>query len=336
MLGGMALLWRWRARRRDAGLDASAPNLVMGSNVQVCWEKFCRYWEVEPRYVPMVRGRYHLGAAEASALCDENTIGVVAILGSTMDGSYEPVAEISAGLDALAAGGGPDVPVHVDGASGGFIAPFLQPDLEWDFRVPRVASINTSGHKYGLVYPGVGWIVWRDAAALPEDLIFRVNYLGGEMPTFALNFSRPGAQVAAQYYNFIRLGHSGYQHVQQTCQDIAMYLSGEIAKIGPFELLTDGSDLPVFAFKLRDDVTGYSVFDLSERVRMRGWQVPAYAFPENLTDVAVMRIVVRNGFSMDLANLLLDDLRLHMRVLERNPQRQPPPEIQAIRRSFAH
>ena len=336
MLGGMALLWRWRATRKAAGRDASAPNLVMGSNVQVCWEKFCRYWEVEPRYVPMVRGRYHLGAAEASALCDENTIGVVAILGSTMDGSYEPVAGVSAELDALAAGGGPDVPVHVDGASGGFIAPFLQPDLEWDFRVPRVASINTSGHKYGLVYPGVGWIVWRDAAALPEDLIFRVNYLGGEMPTFALNFSRPGAQVAAQYYNFIRLGHSGYQHVQQTCQDIAMYLSGEIAKIGPFELLTDGSDLPVFAFKLSDSVKEYSVFDLSERLRMRGWQVPAYTFPADLQDMAVMRIVVRNGFSMDLANLLLDDLRLHIRVLERNPQRQPPPEIQAIRRSFAH
>ena len=336
MLGGMALLWRWRARRRAAGRDASAPNLVMGSNVQVCWEKFCRYWEVEPRYVPMVPGRYHLGAAEAAALCDENTIGVVAILGSTMDGSYEPVAGVSAELDALAAGGGPDVPVHVDGASGGFIAPFLQPDLEWDFRVPRVASINTSGHKYGLVYPGVGWIVWRDAAALPEDLIFRVNYLGGEMPTFALNFSRPGAQVAAQYYNFIRLGHSGYQHVQQTCQDIAMYLSGEIAKIGPFELLTDGSDLPVFAFRLSDSVKGYSVFDVSERLRMRGWQVPAYTFPADLQDMAVMRIVVRNGFSMDLANLLLDDLRLHIRVLERNPQRQPPPEIQAIRRSFAH
>jgi len=336
MLGGMALLWRWRARRRAAGLDASAPNLVMGSNVQVCWEKFCRYWEVEPRYVPLVPGRYHLGAAEAAALCDENTIGVVAIMGSTMDGSYEPVAEVSARLDALAAGGGPDVPVHVDGASGGFVAPFLQPDLEWDFRVPRVASINTSGHKFGLVYPGVGWIVWRDAAALPEDLIFKVNYLGGEMPTFALNFSRPGAQVAAQYYNFIRLGHSGYQHVQQTCQDTAMHLSGEIAKIGPFELLTDGSDLPVFAFKLSDSVKGYSVFDVSERLRMRGWQVPAYTFPENLTGMAVMRIVVRNGFSMDLANLLLDDLRLHVRVLERNPQRQPPPEIQAMRQSFSH
>ena len=336
MLGGMALLWRWRARRRAAGLDTAQPNLVMGSNVQVCWEKFCRYWQVEPRRVPMVPGRLHLGPAEAAAKCDENTIGVVAILGSTMDGSYEPVLEISQALDRLQAEHGCDVPVHVDGASGGFIAPFLQPDLEWDFRVPRVASINTSGHKFGLVYPGVGWVIWRDPDALPEDLVFMVNYLGGEMPTFALNFSRPGAQVAAQYFNFIRLGRQGYQYVQQTCQDIAMYLSSEIAKMGPFELFTDGSELPVFAFKLRDDITGYSVFDLSERLRQRGWQVPAYTFPEDMTDTAVMRIVVRNGFSVDLANLLLDDFRMHVRILERHPQTQPPPEIQARRQSFKH
>ncbi len=337
MLGGMALLWRWRARRKRAGLDTARPNLVMGTNVQVCWEKFCRYWDVEPRYVPVEPGRFHLGAAEAAAKCDENTIGVVAILGSTMDGSYEPVAEVNAALDALAATpGGPDVPIHVDGASGGFVAPFLQPDLEWDFRIPRVASINTSGHKYGLVYPGVGWILWRDSDALPQELIFKVNYLGGEMPTFALNFSRPGAQVAAQYYNFLRLGFSGYQHVQQTCQDIAKHLSGEVAKLGPFELLSDGSELPVFAFKLHDSVTNYSVYDLSERLRMRGWQVPAYTFPANLEDMSVMRIVVRNGFSLDLADLLLDDLRLHLRVLGNHPQTQMPPELQAKRKSFAH
>jgi glutamate decarboxylase len=337
MLGGMALLWRWRARRRAAGKDTARPNLVMGSNVQVCWEKFCRYWDVEPKYVPLERGRYHLGVPEAVALCDENTIGVVAIMGSTMDGSYEPVADLAAALDALAATpGDPDVPIHVDAASGGFVAPFLQPDTEWDFRLKRVASINASGHKYGLVYPGVGWVIWRDQDHLPEDLIFKVNYLGGEMPTFALNFSRPGAQVAAQYYNFLRLGFSGYRHVQQTSQDIARYLSGEIAKLGPFELLSDGSDLPVFAFKLRDDVDKYSVFDISERLRMRGWQVPAYTFPENLTDMAVMRMVIRNGFSMDLAGLLLNDLRAHLRILEHNPQTQMPPELQKKRESFAH
>ncbi|HSZ39682.1 MAG TPA: glutamate decarboxylase [Trebonia sp.] len=337
MLGGMALLWRWRARRRAAGKDTARPNLVLGTNVQVCWEKFCRYWDVEPNYVPLEKGQYHLNAERAVAACDENTIGVVVILGSTMDGSYEPVAEVNALLDDLQERDGTDVPIHVDGASGGFVAPFLHPDLDWDFRVPRVASINTSGHKYGLVYPGVGWIVWRDAEALPEDLIFKVNYLGGEMPTFALNFSRPGAQVAAQYYNFLRLGFSGYKQVQQTCQDIAMHLSSEISKLGPFELLSDGSDLPVFAFKLKDDFDEFTVYDVSDRLRMRGWQVPAYTFPENLEDMAVLRIVIRNGFSMDLANLLLDDLKTQIKALERlQPKTDLPPEIQALRQSFAH
>ncbi len=335
MLGGMALLWRWRARRAAA----TAPNLVMGSNVQVCWEKFCRYWQVEPRLVPMGPGRLHLTGPEAAARCDENTIGVVAVLGSTMDGSYEPVLQISQELDKLQAASGLDIPIHVDGASGGFVAPFLHQDLEWDFRVPRVASINTSGHKYGLVYPGVGWVVWRDAAALPEDLVFRVNYLGGDMPTFALNFSRPGAQVAAQYYNFLRLGFEGYRSVQQACQDVARYLSGQISEMGPFTLLSDGSELPVFAFRMRDpDSVGYTVFDLSERLRMRGWLVPAYTLPEDMQDTAVIRIVVRNGFSMDLANSLLDDLRTQVQVLASHPQPPAPliPGPDKNRGGFAH
>jgi glutamate decarboxylase len=336
MLGGMALLWRWRERRRASGADASRPNLVMGANVQVCWEKFCRYWEVEPRKVPMEPGRLHLRGPQAAARCDENTIGVVAILGSTMDGSYEPVAEISAELDKLAAAGGPDVPIHVDAASGGFVAPFLQPELVWDFQVPRVTSINASGHKYGLVYPGVGWAVWRDAACLPEDLVFKVNYLGGEMPTFALNFSRSGANVAAQYYNFLRLGFDGYQRVQQACQDVALHLSGEIAKIGPFELLTEGHDLPVFAFRVRDDDAPFTVFDLSERLRTRGWLVPAYTFPENMTSTAVLRVVVRNGFSTDLADLLVSDLRKHVRALTMHPHGHVPLAPEGERQSFAH
>ena len=336
MLGAMALLWRWRAGRQAAGLDAAKPNLVMGSNVQVCWEKFCRYWQVEPRYVPMVPGRLHLRGAEAVAKCDENTIGVVAIMGSTMDGSYEPVLEISQALDRLQAEHGFDVPVHVDGASGGFVAPFLQPDLEWDFRVPRVASINTSGHKYGLVYPGVGWILWRSHDALPDDLVFWVNYLGGKMPTFALTFSRPGAQVAAQYYNFLRLGFEGYRDVQLACQEVARYLAAEIAAMGPFELLSDGTDLPVLAFRLADPAARYTVFDLSERLRQRGWLVPAYTFPENLQDVAVLRIVVRNGFSRDLAGLLVSDLRMQVEALAAAPH-PPVPLLPAGQRSaFAH
>jgi glutamate decarboxylase len=341
MLGGMALLWRWRARRTASGAAVAAPNLVMGANVQVCWEKFCRYWQVEPRLVPMVPGRLHLAGPEAAARCDENTIGVVAVMGSTMDGSYEPVLQISEALDALQAAGGPDIPMHVDAASGGFIAPFLHPDLEWDFRVPRVASINTSGHKYGLVYPGVGWVVWRDIAALPEDLVFRVNYLGGDMPTFALNFSRPGAQVAAQYYNFLRLGFEGYRSVQQACQDVARYLSGQIAAMGPFELLTDGSELPVLAFKLREagsSAANYTVFDLSERLRQRGWLVPAYTFPQDMQDTAVLRIVIRNGFSMDMARLLLDDLRVQVHLLASQPHPPTPliPGAVENRQGFAH
>ena len=197
MLGGLALKRRWQKRRAAEGKPNDKPNLVMGINVQVCWEKFANYWDVEMRLVPMEGDRYHLSAEEAVKLCDENTIGVVAILGSTFDGSYEPVKEICDALDGLQRETGVDVPVHVDGASGAFVAPFLDPEIEWDFRLPRVASINASGHKYGLVYPGVGWVVWRDADALPEDLIFWVNYLGDNMPTFALNFSRPGAQLVA-------------------------------------------------------------------------------------------------------------------------------------------
>ena len=336
MLGGMALLWRWRKARRTAGQDASAPNLVMGTNVQVCWEKFCRYWEIEPRMVPMEPGRLHLTAAEAAAQCDENTIGVVAIVGSTMDGSYEPVKEISDALDQVQQTKGHDVPIHVDGASGGFVAPFLQPFLEWDFRVPRVASINASGHKYGLVYPGVGWVVWREPAALPDDLVFKVNYLGGQMPTFALNFSRPGSNVIAQYYNFLRLGFKGYRDVQQACQDVAVYLASGIAKVGPFELLSEGKELPVFAFKLRDSVTGYSVFDISERLRGRGWLVPAYTFPANLQQTAVLRIVVRNGFSMDLASCLLGDIRQQVKLLEASSRPPIPLVDEKAREAFRH
>jgi glutamate decarboxylase len=311
----------------------------MGANVQVCWEKFCRYWQVEPKMVPMVPGRLHLTGPEAAARCDENTIGVVAVLGSTMDGSYEPVLQINEELEKLKAAAGLDIPIHVDGASGGFVAPFLHPGLEWDFRLHRVASINASGHKYGLVYPGVGWVVWRDSEALPEDLIFRVNYLGGEMPTFALNFSRPGSNVVAQYYNFLRLGFEGYRSIQQACQDVAQYLSSEIATIGPFELLTDGSDLPVFAFKLRDpDAAAYTVFDLSERLRQRGWLVPAYTFPEDMKDTAVLRIVVKNGFSRDLAEVLLDDLKVQVQVLETHPHPPVPlmPGSTKERGGFAH
>ena len=276
--------------------------------------------------------RFHLSAQEAVALCDENTIGVVAILGSTFDGSYEPVKEICDALDAFQRETGIDVPVHVDGASGAFVAPFVDPELEWDFRLPRVASINASGHKYGLVYPGVGWIVWRDAQSLPEDLIFWVNYLGDNMPTFALNFSRPGAQIVAQYYNFLRLGFDGYTQVHGYARDVATRLSAQIAELGPFELITKGDELPVFAFTLHDDVENFTVFDVSNALRERGWQVPAYTFPENREDLAALRVVVRRGFTHDLADLLVNDLKRQLARL----QKQPAPVHDSMTASSFH
>jgi len=332
MLGGLALKRLWQQRRKAAGKPADRPNIVMGINVQICWEKLANYWDVEMRLVPMEGSRFTLSAEEAVKLCDENTIGVVAVLGSTFDGSYEPVAEICAALDDLQARTGLDIPVHVDGASGAFIAPFLDPDIEWDFRLPRVASINASGHKYGLVYPGVGWIVWRDADALPADLIFWVNYLGDNMPTFALNFSRPGAQVVAQYYTFLRLGFDGFRAVQAYSRDVATSLSAQIAEIGPFELLTRGDELPVFAFKVKDEIDNFTVFDVSNALRERGWQVPAYTFPANRTDLAALRVVVRRGFSHDLADMLVSDIKRQLPRL----QSQAEPVHGADSKGFHH
>ncbi len=320
MLGGLALKRRWQKRRTAEGKPADKPNLVMGINVQVCWEKFANYWDVEMRLVPMEGDRFHLSAEEAVKVCDENTVGVVAILGSTFEGSYEPVQEICEALDDFQAQTGVNVPVHVDGASGAFVAPFLDGDLAWDFRLPRVTSINTSGHKYGLVYPGVGWIIWRDAAALPEELIFWVNYLGDNMPTFALNFSRPGAQIVAQYYNFLRLGVDGYTKVQGYAREVATRLSGQIAELGPFELITRGDELPVFAVKLKDEVENFTVFDVSNAMRERGWLLPAYTFPKNREDLAALRVVVRRGFSHDLADLLIMDLKRQLPRLQKQPR----------------
>jgi glutamate decarboxylase len=335
MLAGLALKWRWRERQKAAGKPTDKPNLVTGSNVQVCWEKFCRYWDVEPKLVPMEGNRYHLDAPEAAALCDENTIGVVAVLGSTFDGSYEPVKEVADALDKLQQDTGLDIPLHVDGASGGFVAPFIQPDLEWDFRIPRVQSINASGHKYGLVYPGVGWAVWRNKEALPEDLIFNVNYLGGNMPTFALNFSRPGSEVVAQYFMFTSLGREGYRRVLQTAQDVAMHISDGISKLGPYELISDGSELPVFAFTLKPEVKNYTVYDVSDRLRQRGWLVPAYSFPENRQDLSVLRIVVRAGMTMEMAELLLDHFKEQTDFLESLDAPLPGPHPDD-RKAFAH
>ena len=308
MLAGMAFKWRWRERRKAQGKSFDKPNIVMGNNVQVVWEKFARYWEVEPRYIEMKPGQYEISPEDVLSVIDENTICVVAILGVTYTGAYEPIKEIHDALVEHNAKTKHDIPMHVDAASGGFVAPFLQPDLEWDFRLTLVKSINVSGHKYGLVYPGVGWVVWRSHEELPEDLIFHVNYLGGDMPTFTLNFSRPGNQIVGQYYNFVRLGRQGYTQIMQSMQETALYLSEQIEKLGPFTLLSRGDTIPVFAFTLKEK-KHYTVFDLSEKLREHGWQVPAYTMPPQVEDMAVLRVCVREGFSMNLADMLLADLK---------------------------
>jgi len=318
MLGGLALKRRWQQARKAAGKSTEKPNMVMSSAVQVCWEKFCNYWDIEPRYVPISEEHKTFDGTDLEKYVDENTIGVVAIMGVTYTGMYEPVKQIAEALDDIQAKTGLDIAIHVDAASGGMIAPFLQPDLEWDFRLERVHSISTSGHKYGLVYPGLGWVVWRSAELLPEDLIFKVSYLGGDMPTFALNFSRPASQVLLQYYLFLRLGRDGYTQVQQASQDVAKYLAAGIAKLGPFELWNDGSDIPVFAWRLKDSPSKkWTLYHLSDRLRTEGWLVPAYPMPADLQEITVQRIVVRNGMSMDLADKFLVDMAKQTDYLDR-------------------
>lgn len=322
MLAGLALKWRWRERMRQAGKPVDRPNLVLGSNVQVVWEKFCRYWDVTPRYLPMAPGRNVITPEQAVNAMDEHSIGVVAILGTTYTGEFEPIREIHDAVQAAARERGFEVPLHVDAASGGFVAPFLHPELAWDFRLPGVRSINASGHKYGLVHPGVGWAVWRHQQDLPDDLVFHVSYLGGDMPTFTLNFSRGGNQIVGQYYNFIRLGHAGYRRVMEALRDTATGLAREIAALGPFELVSDGRAIPVFAFRVREG-TPFSVYDVSRHLRERGWQVPAYPLPEGSGDVHVLRVVVREGMSRDLASMLLADLRKGVERLTAQPPSRP-------------
>jgi glutamate decarboxylase len=319
MLGALSLKWRWRKLRQAAGKPADRPNLVCGP-VQVCWHKFARYFDVELREAPVAEGQLCTSADQLVALCDENTIGVVATLGVTFTCVYEPVQAVAAALDALQASSGLDIPIHVDGASGAFVAPFIHPDLVWDFRLARVKSINTSGHKYGLSPLGVGWVVWREAHDLAEELIFWVDYLGGNMPTFALNFSRPGGEIIAQYYNFLRLGFDGYRRIQQGCADTAQRLGQELAKLDPIKVLYDGQGgLPAVCYTLGRDDLGFTLYDLAERVRMYGWQIASYPLPPNRADTIVQRILVRHGVTRDMAEMLLGDIRRSLEHLRHNP-----------------
>lgn len=333
MLAGMAMKWRWRAKMKAAGKPTDKPNMICGP-VQICWHKFARYWDIELREIPMEPDRLLMTPEEVLKRCDENTIGVVPTLGVTFNCAYEPVKAVADALDKLEKDANLDIPMHVDGASGGFLAPFCAPEVEWDFRIPRVKSINTSGHKFGLTPLGVGWVVWREASDLPEDLIFDVNYLGGNMPTFALNFSRPGGQIVCQYYNFLRLGKEGYEKIHGACYDTAQYLAEEVGKLGPFEMLYDGDPkggIPALAWKVKDgfDTGGYTLYDFADRLRSRGWQVPAYSLPANCEDVVIQRILVRHGVSRDLGALLVEDMQQCLDYFRKHPVTSPLSESEA-------
>ena len=324
MLAGMAMKWRWRKKREDLGKATTRPNLVTGP-VQICWHKFAKYWDIELREVPMEGNRLILNSEEVLKRCDENTIGVVPTLGVTYTCQYEPVKEIADALDKLQEETGLDIPIHVDAASGGFISPFIEPELIWDFRIPRVKSINASGHKYGLSPLGVGWVIWREIDDLPKDLIFNVNYLGGDMPTFALNFSRPGGQVISQYYNFVRLGREGYRKIHQSCYDTARYIADEISKLEPFELIYDGrGGMPALCWTLKNDKEyGFDLYHFSDKLRSRGWQVPAYSMPNNRGDLVIQRIIIRHGVSKDIGKLLLKDMKSCIKHFKDNPVQKP-------------
>jgi glutamate decarboxylase len=313
MLAGLSHKWRWKERTGGKGV----PNIVMSADIQVVWDKFARYFEVEPRIIPLEKGRYTLPVEEAIAACDENTICVVGVLGTTFTGAFDPIKELN---DALIAKG-LDIPIHVDAASGGFVVPFTHPDLKWDFRLSQVKTINVSGHKYGLVCPGVGWVLWRDRKYLPDDLVFNVNYLGGDMPTFNLNFSRSASQVVAQYYNFLRLGRGGYTRIMEALHEVTRFLISAIRSLEIFEILTPDDSLPLVTIALKGNQP-FTVFDLSKELRERGWIVPAYTMPENAQEIAVLRLVVREGLSRDMAGILVDDLKraiANLRTREAKP-----------------
>jgi glutamate decarboxylase len=280
--------------------------------VQICWHKFARYWDVELREVPMEENCFHMSPEGMLKFVDENTIGVVTTLGLTFTGRYEPVSDLCKALDEHEKQTGISIDIHVDGASGGFLAPFCSPDLLWDFRLERVKSISASGHKFGLAPLGSGWVVWRDKSLLPEKLVFHVNYLGGDMAVFQLNFSRPAGQVISQYYLFLRLGMEGYRKIHMNCYDSASYLAEQLDKFGIFEVLYRGNPkegIPAVTWKLKKDAkVNFNLYDFADRLRSRGWQVPAYSLPANAEDVVVQRVLVRRGVSKDLIALLVKDI----------------------------
>ena len=320
MLGGVAAWLRWREKRKAEGKPYDKPNLVMSTAYQVVWEKFCQLWQIEMRTVPITLEHPTLDIEEAIRMCDENTICIVPIMGVTWTGMNDDVEALNDALETYNAKTGHNIPIHIDAASGGFILPFLFPEKKWDFRLKWVYSISTSGHKYGLVYPGLGWVIWRDKVYLPEYMSFSVNYLGANISQVGLNFSRPAAQILGQYYNFIHLGFEGYKDIHTNSMDIAGYCHKAISKIHCFENYSEKLENPLFIWKMKpeyEEKANWTLFDLQDRLMQSGWMVPAYTMPKNIEDMIVMRIVVRQGMSRDMADMLIQDIRNAVSELEK-------------------
>jgi glutamate decarboxylase len=322
MLAMLAHKRSWQLRRREAGLPADRPNMVMGADVHTCWEKFANYFEVDARVVPMEDGRYTIGAAEVEPLLDERTIAVAGLLGTTFTGQMDDLASIDALLTRVREERGLQIPLHIDAASGGFVIPFSQPDLAWDFRLPSVRSINVSNHKFGLVYPGMGTVVFRDASDLPEELVFHINYLGGDMPNYSLNFSRPSSSVVLQYFAFLRLGREGYEAILDSCLSNARALAGKLGAMPGLQLITDGADFPIVAVRASDP-EAIDLVQLTHLLRERGWIVPAYTLPPNAEHVTVMRMVIKENFSRDMVDMLAHDVGMAMHTLSRDGHVHP-------------
>ncbi len=315
MLGLLAHKWTWKNRRKAEGKPFDNPNIVMGADVHTVWEKFALYFDVELRLIPLEKDTYTITAEEVGREIDENTICVGAVIGTTFTGQMDPIDEINDLLLEIKKNKGWDIPIHVDGASGGFIAPFLYPELLWDFRLEQVRSINVSGHKYGLVYPGVGWLVFKDKSDLPEELIFKVNYLGGLMPNYSLNFSKGSSTVVAQYYNFLRLGKKGYTEIMENMLGNCKHLASKLEKSGKFEVINKDLMFPLVTVGLKD--ADFTVFQLSEKLREKGWIIPAYTLPENAQELEVLRMVVKENFGRDMVDSLLEDLMEAYESLEK-------------------
>ena len=329
MLAMLAHKRSWQLRRREAGLPTDNPNMVMGADVHTCWEKFARYFEVRPRVVPMSEERYTIAAAEVEPLLDENTIAVAGLLGTTFTGQMDDIASINELLARVESQHGWHIPLHIDAASGGFILPFSEPEEEWDFRLPSVRSINLSNHKFGLVYPGMGTVLFRDRSDLPEELVFHINYLGGDMPNYSLNFSRPSSSVILQYFAFLRLGHAGLVQIMANMLANAQALAAKLADIDELRIVNDGSQFPIVVLRAKDP-QATDLVALSHLLRERGWIVPAYTLPPDAEHVSVLRMVVKENFSRDMVDMLAHDVRVAMKALAqrttahpRRPRRRP-------------